>query len=39
MAGYSVAVPRGKKGAPAYSTDPVKKAAADGLTPEERKFL
>ena len=39
MAGYSRAVPRGKAGSPAYATDPIKKAAADGLTPEERKYL
>jgi len=39
MAGYSRPVMRGKKGAPAYSTNPIKKKAAEGLTPEERKYL
>jgi len=39
VAGYSRAVPRGKAGSPAYATDPILKKAADGLTPEERKYL
>lgn len=39
MAGYSRAVSRGKKGSPAWSTDPIKKQAADGMSPEERKYL
>jgi len=39
QAELSAGISRGVKGEPAYNSDAVKKAAADGLTPEERKYL
>ena len=39
LSGFSAGQPKGSKGGPAYKKDAVKKKAAEGMTPEEAKYL